>query len=104
MTAPDRVQTAVAHLARAGFTDAGAARTALAAIGMADDAAIVASLAAAADPDLAVASLQRLAEGCDDRAAFLAAVRADGAFRERLLAVLGASTALGEHLIRHPGE
>src|SRR5881275_2403738 len=37
MTAPDRVHSAVAHLARAGFTDAAAAQAALAGVGLTGD-------------------------------------------------------------------
>ena len=105
MTAPDRVTTTVAHLARAGFTDATAARTALERLGVTEaDDAVTSALAGAADPDLAVASLERLAEACDDRTALLATLRADESFRESLVALLGASTALGEHLVRHGAE
>jgi glutamate-ammonia-ligase adenylyltransferase len=104
MTAPDRVQTAVAQLARAGFTAAPVAHAALAAAGLAGEDRVVDALAAAADPDLAVTTLQRLVEGCDDRAALVAELCADEGFRARLVAVLGASTALGEHLVRHPAE
>src|SRR3954453_10144115 len=104
MTAPDRVHSAVAHLARAGFTDAASAQGALSGLGLADDAAVVAALAASADPDLAVTALSRIAETADDRSSFLTALRSDEGFRERLLGVLGASDALGEHLVRHPGQ
>jgi len=105
VTAPDRVTTTVAHLARAGFTDATAARTALERLGVTEaDDAVTSALAGAADPDLAVASLERLAEACDDRTALLATLRADESFRESLVALLGASTALGEHLVRHGAE
>src|SRR4051812_47654083 len=104
MTAPDRVHSAVAHLARAGFTDAAAAQSALASLGLADDAVVVSALAGSADPDLAAAALARIAETADNRNAFLAALRGDEGFRERLLAVLGASEALGEHLVRHASQ
>jgi glutamate-ammonia-ligase adenylyltransferase len=104
MTAPDRVHSAVAHLARAGFTDAAAAQTALASLGLTDHDAVVPALAGSADPDLAVTALARVAETADDRAAFLTTLRDDEGFRERLLAVLGASDALGEHLVRHPAQ
>src|SRR4051794_4247297 len=104
MTVPDRVHSAVAHLARAGFTDAAGTQTALSSLGLADDAAVVAALAGSADPDLAVTALTRIAETADDRTALLAAVATDEGFRERLLAVLGASEALGEHLVRHPAQ
>jgi glutamate-ammonia-ligase adenylyltransferase len=105
VTAPDRVTTTVAHLARAGFTDPGAALAALGRLGVTDaDDALVAALAAAADPDLAAGTLDRLADACDDRDALLAGLRADDGLRQRLVAVLGASSALGEHLVRHAAE
>src|SRR4051795_9961099 len=104
MTVPDRVHSAVAHLARAGFTDAAGTQTALSSLGLADDEAVVAALAGSADPALAVTALTRIAETADDRTALLAAVVTDEGFRDRLLAVLGASEALGEHLVRHPAQ
>src|SRR4051794_20546037 len=53
MTVPDRVHSAVAHLARAGFTDAAGTQTALSSLGLADDEAVVAALAGRAGPGLA---------------------------------------------------
>jgi glutamate-ammonia-ligase adenylyltransferase len=61
------------------------------------DADVLAALAAAADPDLALASLARLPHDT----ALWAALRADEDFRARLIAVLGVSAALGGHLARH---
>jgi glutamate-ammonia-ligase adenylyltransferase len=61
---------------------------------------VLEALAAAADPDLALVSLARLPHDADLRAA----LRADAGFRARLIAVLGASAALGGHLARHPGD
>jgi glutamate-ammonia-ligase adenylyltransferase len=72
---------------------------------------LVTAIAAAADPDLAVAGLARLfnAAGRDapSRAALSpgalrAALRAEEDFRDRLTAVLGVSTGLADHLARHP--
>lgn len=101
-----------ARLARLGFADtAGTART-LAALGLPTTAAqdvhdpagamVVEALAAAADPDLAVRSLRRLAdaEGAD----LLQRLRTHAGLRGRLLALLGASAALGEHLARHSAD
>ncbi|WP_127127451.1 bifunctional [glutamine synthetase] adenylyltransferase/[glutamine synthetase]-adenylyl-L-tyrosine phosphorylase [Georgenia sp. SYP-B2076] len=65
------------------------------------------ALGAAADPDHALLTLVRLAEagaaqGLTDE---LTAVLADdGAHRRRLLAVLGASSALGDLLVARPGD
>ena len=64
------------------------------------DADVLAALAAAADPDLALASLARLPHDT----ALWAALRTDEDFRARLTAVLGVSAALGDHLARHPGD
>jgi glutamate-ammonia-ligase adenylyltransferase len=63
------------------------------------DAGLLDAIAAAADPDLALTTLARL----DRDPGLLAALRTDPGTRDRLLAVLGASAALGEHLARHPG-
>ena len=64
------------------------------------DAGLVDAIAAAADPDLALTALARL----PGEAALQAALRADHGLRDRLIAVLGTSAALGEHLVRHPGQ
>ena len=64
------------------------------------DADLLASLAAAADPDLALTTLARMPLSTD----LLAALRADAGLRSRLTAVLGASAALGDHLARHPDD
>ncbi len=69
---------------------------------------LLALLARTADPDLAVDSLADLAErigrdhGDDARRTFLQALIDDEGSAMRLLSVLGASRALGEHLMRHP--
>ncbi|MGY1720286.1 bifunctional [glutamine synthetase] adenylyltransferase/[glutamine synthetase]-adenylyl-L-tyrosine phosphorylase [Blastococcus sp. SYSU DS0552] len=70
---------------------------------------VVAALARAGDPDLAVRSLQRLIEALDaeddtgDAAAtLLARLRGSGSLRARLLAVLGASAGLADHLAAYP--
>ena len=62
------------------------------------DAGLVDAIASGADPDLALASLARLP--LDDE--LRDALRVDAGLRNRLIAVLGASAALGEHLVRHP--
>jgi glutamate-ammonia-ligase adenylyltransferase len=63
------------------------------------DARLLTAIAAAADPDLALATLARLVPDGQ----LLPALRADAELRARLLAVLGVSAALGNHLERHPG-
>ena len=71
------------------------------------------ALASAADPDQALLGLVRLVEALSSRtrkrgrppvdtAGLLATLRHAGPGRSRLLAVLGASTALTDHLVSHP--
>jgi len=91
-------------LARLGFADAARAQQlvseelALDADGA--DADLLAALAAAADPDLALAALARMPRD----ARLTTALRTDPGLRARLTAVLGASAALGDYLARHPGD
>ncbi|MEJ5915823.1 bifunctional [glutamine synthetase] adenylyltransferase/[glutamine synthetase]-adenylyl-L-tyrosine phosphorylase [Pseudokineococcus sp. 1T1Z-3] len=59
-------------------------------------------LAAAADPDAALRAVARLAE--DGSSPALALLAEPGDARGRLVAVLGASTALADGLVRHPGD
>ena len=54
-------------------------------------------LAAAADPDLAIAALARMAPDSELREA----LRSDAGLRTRLVSVLGVSSALSDHLARH---
>ncbi len=62
---------------------------------------LAAALAATADPDRALLVLVRLLERSSERA-LLDALTEPDRLRDRLLAVLGGSEALGEHLVRHP--
>ncbi|MFC1416647.1 bifunctional [glutamine synthetase] adenylyltransferase/[glutamine synthetase]-adenylyl-L-tyrosine phosphorylase [Streptacidiphilus cavernicola] len=96
-----------ARLVRRGFTDPDAAMRRLAEPVLADyatDTVLLDALAATADPDLALLGLTRLAEACTpaDRRTLLDTVTTAKPLRDRLLGVLGASTALGDHLARHP--
>jgi glutamate-ammonia-ligase adenylyltransferase len=112
---------AVVRLARFGFEDGGRAARLLSDpdLGLwdlernepADPEAgpVVAALARAGDPDLAVRSLHRLVEALDKSepsggaaAALLAGLRGSGLLRSRLLSVLGASSGLADHLAAHP--
>jgi glutamate-ammonia-ligase adenylyltransferase len=99
-----RGTTLAGQLAAMGFADTARAQRLLTEdLGLdpaGPDADVLAALAAAADPDLALASLSRLPHD----AALWAALRADEDFRARLAAVLGVSAALGGHLARHPGD
>ncbi|MGH3947204.1 MAG: bifunctional [glutamine synthetase] adenylyltransferase/[glutamine synthetase]-adenylyl-L-tyrosine phosphorylase, partial [Pseudonocardiaceae bacterium] len=96
-------------LARLGFTDDGAA-DAVTRLGWwrdgqarqnAEDA--LWALSRAPDPNLALRTLLRLANATGDGWAELdAALCRDPGVRGRLLAVLGSSTALGDHLVAKP--
>ena len=124
MSAFARSPSRAARLASLGFAEPARADTLL------DDAALAGlidplddvfgdglpdALSQVADPDLALLGLVRLMEslgradleGVNDRdhnsAELIAALRQAGAGRNRLLAVLGASSALGDHLVTHPG-
>ncbi|MGW9194768.1 bifunctional [glutamine synthetase] adenylyltransferase/[glutamine synthetase]-adenylyl-L-tyrosine phosphorylase [Micromonospora chersina] len=75
----------------------------------ADEAAgeLLAALSRAADPDLALRQLHRLVEAerrTVEKPAVLDALAADPGLRRRLVAVLGASSALGDHLVANPGQ
>src|SRR3954451_9794735 len=61
-------------------------------------------LAEAADPDRAALALEAGIGRCtpEQRDALVARGTHDGALRARLVAVLGASQALADHLARHP--
>jgi glutamate-ammonia-ligase adenylyltransferase len=63
---------------------------------------VVAAIAAAADPDLALAGMARLFGAAAQKDALRAALRAEQDFRDRLTAVLGVSAGLADHLARHP--
>jgi [glutamine synthetase] adenylyltransferase / [glutamine synthetase]-adenylyl-L-tyrosine phosphorylase len=89
-------------LARMGFSDVPRAERELAALGIAVDGhPLLAALAQAADPGLALAGLARIAERDP---ALPAELTSDAAFRARLVTVLGVSKALADHLARHPGD
>jgi glutamate-ammonia-ligase adenylyltransferase len=107
---------APASLARFGFADPRLAAQLLGPgqlgwwhpqVGTAGDdpaAEVVAALARADDPDLAVRALHRLVAAQDAPEPLRAAVAADDGLRDRLIGVLGASAALGDHLVANPGE
>ncbi len=104
-----RTVSGVARLVRLGFADATRAEAALAApelapfLGGAEH--LLAALAAAPDPDLALAGLVRMVEGQTPagRTELAAALDDDPVLRSTLTTVLGSSAALGDHLARHPG-
>jgi len=97
-----RRTTLSARLARMGFADpAQAERLAggdLALDTDSGDGGLLTALAAAADPDLALAALARMPRDTE----LLTALHQDADLARRLALVLGASAALGDHLARHP--
>ena len=97
----NRAATSKGNLLRLGFLDPEASLAALTELGESGD-ALLAMVSRSADPDLALASLVRIAQAVDDREALLRELADDEGTAMRLLLVLGASQALGEHLARHP--
>ncbi|MFB6398446.1 bifunctional [glutamine synthetase] adenylyltransferase/[glutamine synthetase]-adenylyl-L-tyrosine phosphorylase, partial [Polymorphospora sp. 2-325] len=69
---------------------------------------LLAALSRAADPDLALRQLHRLVESerrtAPDGPGVVDALHADQGLRRRLIAVLGASSALGDHLVANPDQ
>ena len=96
-----RATTTRGALLRHGFTDLEAAQGALQELGEQAD-PILAILGRTADPDLALSGLVRLAAEVEDRSALLTALADDEGTAMRVLCVLGASSALADHLARHP--
>jgi len=83
-----------------GFADVPRAERELAALGIGtQDHPVLVALAQAAEPDLALAGLAQVAER---DSGLIRTLTADQAFRARLIAVLGVSKFLAEHLTRHP--
>jgi len=106
-----RVTSDAARLVRLGFVDATRAASRLGTDELApllegDRAGpLLDALAAAPDPDLALAGLARLVEAqtAAERSTLAAALDADPVLRTALPTVLGSSVALADHLARHPG-
>ncbi|MFB6813432.1 bifunctional [glutamine synthetase] adenylyltransferase/[glutamine synthetase]-adenylyl-L-tyrosine phosphorylase [Streptomyces sp. NPDC056347] len=106
-TAPGRRSSTFTRLLRHGFTDPSAAERLLDLPELAPvraDPVLLEALGATADPDLALRGLVRLveAETPDERQMLLDTLITAKPLRDRLLGVLGASEALGDHLARHP--
>ncbi|MEU0194101.1 bifunctional [glutamine synthetase] adenylyltransferase/[glutamine synthetase]-adenylyl-L-tyrosine phosphorylase [Streptomyces afghaniensis] len=111
MTAvPGRRSSTFTRLLRHGFTDASAAERLLDSAELAplrDDPVLLDALGATADPDLALLGLVRLLEAQSEpgaRRELLDTLISSKPLRDRLLGVLGASTALADHLVRHPDD
>ncbi|MFG2709429.1 bifunctional [glutamine synthetase] adenylyltransferase/[glutamine synthetase]-adenylyl-L-tyrosine phosphorylase [Streptomyces goshikiensis] len=107
MTVPGRRSSTFIRLLRSGFTDPSAAARLLDSDALAavrTDPVLLDALGATADPDLALLGLVRLAEAQPDGElpGLLDTLVSAKPLRDRLLGVLGASEALGDHLARHP--
>jgi [glutamine synthetase] adenylyltransferase / [glutamine synthetase]-adenylyl-L-tyrosine phosphorylase len=96
-----RVATAAGRLARLGFEDAERSAASFDRLGPAAS-ELVHLVAATADPDQAAAYLADLADRVRDRRELVDGLVGDEGTAMRLLCVLGASRALGRHLLRHP--
>nr|WP_300146305.1 bifunctional [glutamine synthetase] adenylyltransferase/[glutamine synthetase]-adenylyl-L-tyrosine phosphorylase [Propionicimonas sp.] len=100
-----RIDSQPARLARLGFADATAAAAVVDAWrerGTEEQVELaLAEAQRAADPDLALAGLNRLASA---HPGVFAELGADPGFARRLIAVLGASIALNQHLGTHPDD
>ncbi len=89
-----------------GFADTTRAQQLVTELGLSESpaggagATLLQTLAGAADPDLALAALARMAPD----AALRRALGSDAVLRDRLASVLGSSVALGDHLIRHAAD
>ncbi|GAA4542839.1 bifunctional [glutamine synthetase] adenylyltransferase/[glutamine synthetase]-adenylyl-L-tyrosine phosphorylase [Pseudonocardia xishanensis] len=101
----DRTRTS---LARLGLTEAWAEDT-LRELGwwagdrpVAGAEEIMWALARSPDPDLALRQVERFAQAATDWKRVDGELRTDVGLRGRLFALLGSSTALGDHLITHP--
>ncbi|MBL1081094.1 bifunctional [glutamine synthetase] adenylyltransferase/[glutamine synthetase]-adenylyl-L-tyrosine phosphorylase [Streptomyces actinomycinicus] len=107
---PGRRSSTFTRLLRHGFTDPSAAERLLDAPELApvrDDPFLLEALGATADPDLALQGLVRLLEAQPDPTAhrgLLDTLIAAKPLRDRLLGILGASSALADHLARHPAD
>ncbi|MGW4721410.1 bifunctional [glutamine synthetase] adenylyltransferase/[glutamine synthetase]-adenylyl-L-tyrosine phosphorylase [Streptomyces sp. NPDC004291] len=107
MTVPGRRSSTFSRLLRHGFTDPSGAERLLDVpelSALRGDSVLLDALGATADPDLALRGLVRLVEAQPEteRQTFTTTLLSAKPFRDRLLGVLGASEALGDHLARHP--
>ncbi len=100
---------AVRTPARYGLPDTDRVRTDLALVGLFSDTGptpgsedILVAISRAGRPELAVYGLTRLYEACPNPAELIEALRLHPRFRGRLIALLGASTVLSEHLAAWP--
>lgn len=102
-----RIETTPGRLSRRGFVNAAAALLTLdrlAELGVSLPDALVAQMSTVADPDGALAGLARVLEASRNPRELLSALGADAGYAGRVLAVLGASRALADHLARRPAD
>ncbi|GIF46510.1 glutamate-ammonia-ligase adenylyltransferase [Asanoa ferruginea] len=105
------------RLARFGFGDRAVEQLGPGGLGLWDPATgepvgepaaeLIGALSRAGDPDLALRQLHRLVESLnrtDSGSLLLDALFDDDGLRRRLVAVLGASSALGDHLVANPAQ
>ena len=93
-----RPASLAAYLARRGFADPGEAARILGEMGVPGPEVFADALTAAADPDQALLALHRLSlSGVD-----IAEVGADEDWFAAVVATIGMSDALADHLVRHP--
>ncbi|HEV2640097.1 MAG TPA: bifunctional [glutamine synthetase] adenylyltransferase/[glutamine synthetase]-adenylyl-L-tyrosine phosphorylase [Actinocrinis sp.] len=93
------------RLIRAGFNepDRAAAQLADPVLGeLGRDPLFLTALGACPDPDVALSAVAALLAACPDPAALRNNLASAKPLRDRLLSVLGISTALGDFLVRHP--
>ena len=102
-----RAESPKGRLLRLGFLEPDRSLRSLARLGPYAE-PLLAILAVTADPDLATHRLadlaDRVAAAGEDRDSFLEEVAGDEGTAMRLCAVLGASLALADHLLRHPDQ
>lgn len=106
---PGRRSSTFSRLLRHGFTDPSGAERLLqlpALTAVRSDPVLVEALGASADPDLALRGLVRIVEAQpeEEQRLLLDTLVTAKPLRDRLLGVLGASEALGDHLARHPDD
>jgi glutamate-ammonia-ligase adenylyltransferase len=96
----ERAATETGRLARLGFADPHASAVRVEEADLTDP-DVLAALADTPDPDLAVAALTRLLERAPQ---WRPALLQESGLQRRAFAVLGTSTALGDHLVAHPDD
>ncbi len=98
-------ESQISLLARRGFGDPGAAAALLGSEPFGElgrNPLVLDALSRCADPDLALATLGRLLEASPDPQTLRATLASSMPLRDRLLGVLGVSSALGDFVVRHP--